>query len=52
MPLLGIVEAIVLVARIGHTHEHSAAQLHQLLSRTPTAPILGVVANGVPRAEI
>jgi succinoglycan biosynthesis transport protein ExoP len=52
MPLLGIVEAIVLVARIGHTREQAAAQLHQLLARTPTAPVLGVVANGVPRAEI
>ena len=52
MPLLGIVEAIVLVARIGHTREQAAAQLNQLLARTPTAPILGVVANGVPRAEI
>jgi polysaccharide biosynthesis transport protein len=52
MPLLGIVEAIVLVARVGHTREQAAAQLHQLLARTPTAPVLGVVANGVPRAEI
>jgi Mrp family chromosome partitioning ATPase/capsular polysaccharide biosynthesis protein len=52
MPLLGIVEAIVLVARVGHTREQAAVQLHQLLARTPTAPVLGVVANGVPRAEI
>ncbi len=52
MPLLGIVEAIVLVARLGHTREQAAVQLHQLLARTPTAPVLGVVANGVPRAEI
>src|SRR6185312_2029471 len=52
MPLLGIVEAIVLVARVGHTREQAAAQLNQLLARTPTAPVLGVVANGVPRAEI
>jgi len=52
MPLLGIVDAIVLVARLGHTREQAAAQLHQLLARTPTAPVLGVVANGVPRAEI
>lgn len=52
MPLLGIVDAIVLVARLGHTREQAAAQLHHLLARTPTAPVLGVVANGVPRAEI
>jgi Mrp family chromosome partitioning ATPase/uncharacterized protein involved in exopolysaccharide biosynthesis len=52
MPLLGLVEAIVLVARVGHTREQAAVQLHQLLARTPTAPVLGVVANGVPRAEI
>ncbi len=52
MPLLGIVEAIVLVARVGHTREQAAIQLQQLLARTSTAPVLGVVANGVPRAEI
>ncbi len=52
MPLLGLVEAIVIVARVGHTREQAAVQLHQLLARTPTAPVLGVVANGVPRAEI
>jgi Mrp family chromosome partitioning ATPase/capsular polysaccharide biosynthesis protein len=52
MPLLAAVDGIVLVARIGHTRETSAHRLMQLLSRTPSAPVLGVVANAVSRADI
>jgi Mrp family chromosome partitioning ATPase/capsular polysaccharide biosynthesis protein len=52
LPLLGMVDGIVLVARVGHTRERSAEQLLQLLTRTPSAPILGVVANDVPRADL
>ena len=52
MPLLGIVETVVLVARVGHTREQAAVQLHQLLARTPTAPVLGVDLRWRPRAEI
>ncbi len=51
MPLLAAVDAIVLVARAGHTHERSARRLWQLLASTPTAPVLGVVANGVSPAR-
>jgi Mrp family chromosome partitioning ATPase len=47
MPLLAAVDGIVIVARVGHTHERSADRLRQLLAHTPSAPILGVVANGV-----
>jgi Mrp family chromosome partitioning ATPase len=46
MPLLDAVDAIVLVARVGHTREATAQRLRQLLERTPRAPILGVIANG------
>jgi Mrp family chromosome partitioning ATPase/capsular polysaccharide biosynthesis protein len=52
MPLLAAVDAIVVVARAGHTHERSARRLWQLLSNTPSAPILGVVANGIAPREM
>ncbi|MGO9321425.1 MAG: Wzz/FepE/Etk N-terminal domain-containing protein [Solirubrobacteraceae bacterium] len=52
LPLLSMVDGVVLVARVGHTRERSAQRLLQLLARTPSAPILGVVANDVPRADL
>ena len=52
MPLLGAVDGIVIVARINHTRETSARRLMELLARTPSAPVLGVVANAVPRRDI
>jgi len=52
MPLLDAVDAIVLVARIGHTREASASALMTLLANTPSAPVLGVVANGVSQREV
>jgi Mrp family chromosome partitioning ATPase/capsular polysaccharide biosynthesis protein len=52
MPLLGAVDGIVIVARINHTRETSARRLMELLARTPSAPVLGVVANAVPRGDI
>ncbi|HSZ14977.1 MAG TPA: Wzz/FepE/Etk N-terminal domain-containing protein [Solirubrobacteraceae bacterium] len=52
MPLLGVVDAIVLVARASHTHESSARSLRELLARTPTAPVLGAVANAASAKDI
>jgi Mrp family chromosome partitioning ATPase len=52
MPLLAVVDGIVLVARMGHTREASAKRLVQLLAGTPSAPIIGVVANDVSRADL
>ena len=52
MPLLAAVEGIVIVARTGHTRAASAERLMQLLEHTPSAPVLGVVANDVSPAEI
>jgi Mrp family chromosome partitioning ATPase/capsular polysaccharide biosynthesis protein len=52
MPLLGEVDGIVLVARVGHTREASAKRLVQLLARNPNASVLGVVANDVSRADM
>ncbi len=52
MPLLRVVDGIIIVARIGQTREISARRLVQLLARTPSAPVLGVVANGASQKEI
>jgi len=51
MPLLKLVDAIVIVARAGHTREMSAQRLVQLLAQS-NAPALGIVANCLPRREI
>ncbi|HEV2981161.1 MAG TPA: hypothetical protein VGX51_06990 [Solirubrobacteraceae bacterium] len=52
MALLKIVDGIVLVGRIGHTREASAARLVELLTREKSARILGVVANDVARTDM
>jgi Mrp family chromosome partitioning ATPase len=52
MPLLGIVDRIVVVARVGHTREASAQRLRQLLGGASSAPIAGVVANFVADSEL
>jgi Mrp family chromosome partitioning ATPase len=51
MPLLNTVDGIVIVARLGHTREPSAQRLVQLLADPARAPVVGVLANCVPRAE-
>jgi Mrp family chromosome partitioning ATPase/capsular polysaccharide biosynthesis protein len=52
LPLLRLVDGIVIVARMGHTRTASANRLMQLIARTPSAPVLGVVANGVSAKDI
>jgi Mrp family chromosome partitioning ATPase/capsular polysaccharide biosynthesis protein len=52
IPLLSLADAIIIVARVGQTRELSARRLVQLLARTPSAPVLGVVANGVSQRDI
>ncbi len=52
MPLLPVVDGIVLVVRVGHTRDVSAQRLAQLLGSTVSAPLLGIVANCVPRKDI
>ena len=47
IPLLSMVDAVVVVVRAGHTSEAAVRRLLQLLRRTPDAPVVGVVANGV-----
>jgi tyrosine-protein kinase len=52
LPLLGVVDGIVVVARAGHTREVSARRLMQLLARSSSAPLLGLVANAVSRRDM
>lgn len=52
MPLLGAVDGIVIVARVAHTRMSAAMRLMTLLQGTPSAPVLGVVANAVPKADM
>ena len=51
MPLLKLVDAIVVVARAGHTREMSAQRLVQLLGQSDVRPI-GVAANCLPSREM
>jgi Mrp family chromosome partitioning ATPase/capsular polysaccharide biosynthesis protein len=52
MPLLAQADGIVIVARIGHTRDVSAERLMELLKRTSSAPVLGVVANCAQRKDL
>jgi Mrp family chromosome partitioning ATPase len=52
MPLLPKVDGIVIVSRIGHTRDVSGERLMELLKRTASAPVLGVVANCVQRKDL
>jgi Mrp family chromosome partitioning ATPase/capsular polysaccharide biosynthesis protein len=52
IPLLSVVDGIIIIARIGQTREISARRLVQLLARAPSAPVLGVVANGASQQDI
>jgi polysaccharide biosynthesis transport protein len=51
MPLLKLVDAIVVVARAGHTREMSAQRLVGLLAQSDVSP-LGIAANCLPRREM
>jgi Mrp family chromosome partitioning ATPase/capsular polysaccharide biosynthesis protein len=52
IPLLPLVGGIVLVARVGHTREASARRLAELLERTTTTPVLGLIANHVRASDV
>ncbi|HEY6354924.1 MAG TPA: CpsD/CapB family tyrosine-protein kinase, partial [Burkholderiaceae bacterium] len=51
LPLLKLVDAIVIVARSGHTREMSAQRLVQLLAQSDVRP-LGIAANCLSRREM
>jgi Mrp family chromosome partitioning ATPase/capsular polysaccharide biosynthesis protein len=52
MPLLPLVDGVLIVARVHHTRAQSARRLVQVLGRTASAPLLGVVANCVSDKDI
>src|SRR5271166_4127089 len=52
LPLLTLVDGIVVVARAGHTRRASARRLTEMLARTSSAPLLGVVANAVSSKDM
>jgi succinoglycan biosynthesis transport protein ExoP len=55
LPLLGLVDRIVVVARAGHSREASAQRLRELLggsSGPPVSPVAGIVANFVSAADL
>ncbi len=52
IPLLAVVNGILFVARVGHTRQASVERLLALLAHTPSAPVLGIAANGVSTADI
>jgi Mrp family chromosome partitioning ATPase/capsular polysaccharide biosynthesis protein len=52
LPLMAMIDAIVIVARVGHTDETSARRLVDLLSRAPHAPVLGTIANDASETDM
>lgn len=52
LPLLGAVDQVVVVARVGNSREVSARRLREMLDRPSCAPIAGVVANCVAPREL
>jgi polysaccharide biosynthesis transport protein len=52
LPVLAMVDAIVIVARVGHTGETSAERLVDQFARAPHAPIVGTVANDASPADM
>jgi Mrp family chromosome partitioning ATPase/capsular polysaccharide biosynthesis protein len=49
VPLVGDVDGVVVVARIGTTSQQAARRLVELLGRVPGARVLGVVANSLAK---
>jgi Mrp family chromosome partitioning ATPase/capsular polysaccharide biosynthesis protein len=52
VPLLQLVDGLIIVARVGHTRDVSAQRLALVLERTASAPVIGAVANCVPRKDM
>lgn len=51
LPLLGSVDATILVARIGVANRSAGRRVQDIIERIPGASLLGVVANDVPASE-
>jgi Mrp family chromosome partitioning ATPase/capsular polysaccharide biosynthesis protein len=52
LPLLPIADAVIMVVRAGHTGEMAVRRLVELLKRSVSAPLIGVVVNDVKPADI
>jgi Mrp family chromosome partitioning ATPase len=52
LPLMAMVDAIVIVSRVGHTNETSARRLVDLLARAPHAPVIGTIANDASETDM
>jgi Mrp family chromosome partitioning ATPase len=52
VPLFGVADGIVIVARVGHSREVSASRVQQMLDGPSNAPVLGVVANFAGAREL
>lgn len=51
LPLLGNVDATLLVARLGVANRSAGRHVQDIIERIPGASLLGVVANDVPASE-
>jgi non-specific protein-tyrosine kinase len=51
LPLLGSVDATIVVARIGATNRSAGRRVHEIIDRIPGASLLGVVANDVSEGD-
>jgi succinoglycan biosynthesis transport protein ExoP len=52
LPLMAMVDAMVVVARVGHTGERAARRLVDLLAQAPHSEIIGAVANDASTSEM
>jgi Mrp family chromosome partitioning ATPase/capsular polysaccharide biosynthesis protein len=52
VPLLGAVDGTIVIVRLGHTRDVSAARLAELLELPSVAPTLGVIVSDVSRREL
>jgi Mrp family chromosome partitioning ATPase len=51
-PLFGVVDGIVIIARVAHSREVSVRRMRQMLERPSNAPVLGLVANFAAPREL
>lgn len=52
LPLLGMVDGILVVARIGEANRSSGRRLREVIARIPGADLLGIVVNDIPESDL
>jgi Mrp family chromosome partitioning ATPase/capsular polysaccharide biosynthesis protein len=52
LPLLALVDATLLVCRLGQTRRAAARRARESIDRIPGVQVVGVVANDVPKSEL